>query len=133
MLVLVGASTLTIINPINVQDVTRTALSRQLAERGVLDIDPYHAKTTDRAFRAGHWYSDKAPGVSLLAIPTVEALRGIDSASDSHSTLPYWGRVGHLWLTRILTAGIGLLLATFLLARKADAYRPGYGAPVAIT
>jgi hypothetical protein len=133
VLVLVSLSMLTIINPINVQDVTRISLSRQLAEHGTVDIDRYHKQTTDRAFRDGHWYSDKAPGVSLLAVPTVEGLRALDRAADSDLSRPYWKRVGHLWLTRILTAGIGFLLATFLLLRVADGRRAGYGPAVAVT
>jgi hypothetical protein len=133
VVLLVGLSMLTIINPVNVQDVTRIGLTRQLAEHRVLDIDPYRRQTIDRAFRSGHWYSDKAPGVSLLAVPTVETLRGLDKVTGADDARPYWVRVGHLWLTRLLTGGIGLLLATFLLMRLADGRRAGYGPAVAIT
>ena len=133
VVLLVALSMLTIINPLNVQDVTRIGLTRQLAERGTVAIDPYHSLTTDRARRAGHWYSDKAPGMSLAAVPTVEGLRAIDALAGRHENKPFWAFVGHLWLTRVLTAGIGLLLATYLLARLAEAWRPGLGAPVAIT
>lgn len=133
VLVLVALSTLTVINPLNVQDVTRISLSRSLAEHGSVDIDRYHRLTTDRAFRDGHWYSDKAPGLSLLAIPTIETLRAVDGLTHDKSRLPIWKRVGHIWLIRMLTGGIGLLAATFLLGRVAAARRPGYGAPVAVT
>lgn len=34
-----------------------------------LSIDPYHENTGDYAFYQGHYYSDKAPGSSFLAIP----------------------------------------------------------------
>jgi hypothetical protein len=133
LLTLVAVSTLGVINLPNVQDITRLSLSLSLAERGSVNIDPYHRLTTDRAFYNGHWYSDKAPGLSLLAIPTVEALRGIDAVSGSGSRLPIWKRVGHIWLTRVLTSGIGLLAAAFLLGRAAEGLRPGYAAPVVIT
>jgi hypothetical protein len=133
LLALVAVSTLGVINPPNVQDITRLSLSRSIAERGSVDIDPYHRLTTDRAFYNGHWYSDKAPGISLLAIPTVEALRGIDAISGSRSHLPIWKRVGHIWLIRVLTSGIGLLAAAFILGRAAESLRPGYAAPVVIT
>jgi hypothetical protein len=132
VLVLVALSTLSIINPINVQDKTRIALTRRLAEHGRLDIDPYHRATTDRAFYGSHWYSDKAPGMSLLALPTVEAIRAFDRLEGGRDK-PYWQYVGHLWLTRMLTAGIGLLLATFVVLRLAERLRPRYGVPVAIT
>jgi hypothetical protein len=133
LLFLVAVSTLGVINLPNVQDITRLSLSRSLVERGSVNIDPYHRLTTDRAFYNGHWYSDKAPGLSLLAIPTVEALRGIDAIGGSRSHLPIWKRVGHIWLIRVLTSGIGLLAAAFLVGRAAEALRPGYAAPVVIT
>ena len=133
LLIIVAISTLGVINPPNVQDITRISLSRSLAEHGSVDIDAYHQLTTDRAFYSGHWYSDKAPGLSLLAIPTVEALRGIDAIAGTRSRLPIWERVGHIWLIRVLTSGIGLLAAAFVLGRAAESLRPGYGAPVVLT
>jgi hypothetical protein len=133
VLVLVAVSALAVINPLNPQDVTRVGLSRSLAEHGAVDIDAYHTLTSDRAYRKGHWYSDKAPGVSILAIPTVEGLRAIDAATGDRSTRPIWKRVGHIWIIRLLTGGLGLLAATFLLGRAAEALRPGFGATVAIT
>src|SRR5262245_23017262 len=133
VLLLVACSTLVFINPVNVQDISRLALSRSLAEHGSVQIDAYHRLTTDRAYRDGHWYSDKAPGLSIVAIPTVEALRAFDSLTGDTSGLLVWKRVGHIWLIRIFTSGIGLLLATFLVGRAAEGLRRGYGAPVAIT
>jgi hypothetical protein len=133
VLLLVASGALTVINPPNVQDITRIGLSRSLAEHGSVNIDAYHRLTTDRAFRDGHWYSEKAPGLSLLAIPTVEALRAFDSLTGDTSRLPIWKRVGHIWLIRILTSGIALLAATFLVGRAAEGLRQGYGAVVAIT
>ena len=132
LLCIVAISALGVINLPNVQDITRLALSRSIAERGSVDIDPYHRLTTDRAFYNGHWYSDKAPGLSLIALPTVEALRGIDAVTG-RSHLPVWKLVGHIWLIRVLTSGIGLLAAAFLLGRAAESLRPGYAAPVVIT
>src|SRR5439155_15440406 len=133
LLCIVAISALGVINLPNVQDITRLALSRSIAERGSVNIDPYHRLTTDRAFYNGHWYSDKAPGLSLLAIPTIEALRGIDAISGSRSRLPTWKHVGHIWLIRVLPSGIGLLAASFVLGRAAEGLRPGYAAPVVVT
>jgi hypothetical protein len=48
---------------------SRLALTRALVERGSTIIDPDHATTGDKSFRDGHFYSDKAPGASLLALP----------------------------------------------------------------
>jgi hypothetical protein len=55
---------------------SRFDLVRSLVERGRLDIDPYHINTEDKAFRNGHYYSDKAPGAALLAVPIYAAYHG---------------------------------------------------------
>jgi hypothetical protein len=51
---------------------SRIALTRALIEDHSPIIDRYAATTGDRSFRLGHRYSDKAPGVSWLAIPGVK-------------------------------------------------------------
>lgn len=46
---------------------SRFALTRALVEHGSTIIDESHETTGDKSFRDGHFYSDKAPGASLLA------------------------------------------------------------------
>jgi hypothetical protein len=46
---------------------SRLALTRALVEHGDVAIDDWHVTTGDKSWRDGHFYSDKAPGVSLLA------------------------------------------------------------------
>jgi hypothetical protein len=62
---------------------SRLDMVRAIVEQGTLRIDAFHQNTADKAFANGHYYSDKAPGLALLAVPTAEILRGlnIDSAS----------------------------------------------------
>ncbi len=48
---------------------SRYDLVRALVEDGTTRIDPYHENTGDKAFFEGHYYSDKAPGASILGIP----------------------------------------------------------------
>jgi hypothetical protein len=52
---------------------SRFDLVRSLVERQRIDIDPYHLNTEDKAFRDGHFYSDKAPGAAFLAVPAYAA------------------------------------------------------------
>lgn len=51
---------------------SRYNLIRAIVEHKTLRIDKYHHNTGDKAQHAGHYYSDKAPGASLLAVPFVE-------------------------------------------------------------
>jgi hypothetical protein len=61
---------------------SRLALTRAMVEHGEVVIDDWHVTTGDKSYRDGNFYSDKAPGVSLLA------------------TLPYAGFYGLRRLTR---------------------------------
>jgi hypothetical protein len=66
---------------------SRFDLVRAIVEQGTLRIDAYQENTGDKAFAKGHYYSDKAPGLALLAVPVAEATRpllrvaGVDPAS----------------------------------------------------
>src|ERR671935_1453676 len=54
---------------------TRVALTRAIVDDHSLRIDRYAAGLADRAAYRGHFYTDKAPGTSLLAVPVYAALR----------------------------------------------------------
>ncbi len=53
---------------------SRFDLVRAMAERGTVRIDAYEANTGDKALRDGHYYCDKAPGQSWLALPVYSLL-----------------------------------------------------------
>jgi hypothetical protein len=52
---------------------TRMALTLSIIEQGVLNIDKFADRTEDKAFFEGHYYADKAPGLSLLGVPPAAA------------------------------------------------------------
>ncbi len=60
---------------------SRFALVRAMTEHNTLQIDAYRQATGDRAVWNGHFYSDKAPGASLLAFVPVEAVRALNIAT----------------------------------------------------
>ena len=66
---------------------SRFALVRAILERHTLQIDDYQLHTGDRALFRDHYYTDKAPGASLVALAPVQAARlisraaGVDPAS----------------------------------------------------
>jgi hypothetical protein len=75
---------------------SRFDLVRAIVEQGTLGIDSFHQNTEDKAFANGHYYSDKAPGVALLAVPIATVTRpvlraaGVDPASpDGLADLAY--------------------------------------------
>lgn len=58
---------------------SRMDLTRAIVETGDLDIDPYHNNTGDRSRYNEHYYSDKAPGLSLIAAPVYASWRAVYS------------------------------------------------------
>jgi hypothetical protein len=56
---------------------SRFDLVRAIVQQHTLSIDAYHENTQDKAFANGHYYSDKAPGVVLLAVPVALAARPV--------------------------------------------------------
>ncbi|HLU67593.1 MAG TPA: hypothetical protein VKZ63_15025, partial [Kofleriaceae bacterium] len=67
---------------------SRFDLTRAVVERGTLRIDAYHRNTGDKARRDGHYYCDKAPGVSLLAVPAYAAARALAGPEPGHAPSP---------------------------------------------
>ncbi|HWE81783.1 MAG TPA: hypothetical protein VG265_09040, partial [Gaiellaceae bacterium] len=59
VLALVVLGTIPLVSVTGAQDSTRLSLTDSVLLRGNVDIDPYWRLTTDRAFKSGHWYSDK--------------------------------------------------------------------------
>jgi hypothetical protein len=55
----------------NPNNSTRLFAAVSLVEQGDATIDEYHELTIDKAEFGKHWYLDKAPGMSLMAMPAV--------------------------------------------------------------
>src|SRR5215204_402159 len=133
VLALVALAALPIVNPPNTQDASRLALTNSILLRGAVDIDPYRHLTGDRSYYRGHWYTDKAPGVSLAVLPPVAALRLVDRARGADRDFPVWLRETHLWLIRLWSGGIPFLALVFLVGRVAEGLAPRTGAATAVT
>jgi hypothetical protein len=66
---------------------SRFDLTRAIVEDGTLQIDRYARNTGDASRRAGHMYCDKAPGVSLLAVPAWAAVHALAAKPPRPGTL----------------------------------------------
>ena len=125
LLALVAAAALSPVYVNSTQDLSHFCLSRAIVA-GELKIDECAGNTVDRSVYNGHYYSNKAPGLSILAIPAVEAVRLPDG--------PKWNAEAdlHLWGVRLLTNGIAFLVCVFLVGRIAEGIAPGTGAPTLV-
>src|SRR5919108_3980594 len=133
----VAFAALAFLYPLNAQDPSRLGLTQSLALRGSVSIDPYAAATGDKARYEGHWYSDKAPGVSFLALPLArlgfDAMRLTGRVPSHFENRGLWNRWPLLFAARLATGGLLFLFALLLLWRVAESLRPGRGAAVAVT
>jgi hypothetical protein len=120
LLALVAIAALTPVYVVNAQDVSHFCLTRAMAA-GELDIDDCGGDSLDRSSYNGHSYSNKAPGMSLLAVPSAEALRLRNA--------PSWDSVSdpRLWGVRVLSSGIAFMLCVFVVGRVAEGIAPGTG------
>jgi hypothetical protein len=55
---------------------SRLDLVLAIVDEGTLSIDSYYENTGDYAYFNGHYYSDKAPGLSFLGVPVYAAFKG---------------------------------------------------------
>ncbi len=67
---------------------SRFDLVRAIVEQHTLRIDKYQQNTGDKALWNGHYYSDKAPGQALAAVPVVAAARAVLIAAGANPTSP---------------------------------------------
>jgi hypothetical protein len=135
VLALIALGTLPLVSVSGAQDSSRLAVSDSILLRGAVDIDPYWRLTIDRAFKSGHWYSDKAPGIALLAVPAVEVVRLVDPklVTSSSGRQQIWLSRWPLWAVRIWGGGLAFLALVFLAGRVAEGLVARAGAPVAAT
>jgi hypothetical protein len=69
-------------NPRNANVASRMFLTMSIVGHGELSIDKYAHLTKDKAVSDGRYYTDKAPGLSFLALPITAALWKPVTAAD---------------------------------------------------
>lgn len=91
----------------NANNATRLFAAISIAEDGNATIDEYAKLTVDEAHFGRHVYLDKAPGMTLMAVPVVAATDRVtgDSASGMEKS------VFDYWLTRFLLLRLRLAAA----------------------
>jgi hypothetical protein len=109
----------------NAQDVSRLCLASAL-QRGNLSNDDCLRDELDKAYYGGHYYSDKAPALSVLELPIANAVR---LPPVQHIWKPDRG----LWAVRILSSGLAFLVFVFLVGRVCEGIAAGTGAAAAIS
>jgi hypothetical protein len=98
-------------------------------------IDPYQANTGDKVFYKGHYYSARAPGMALFALPFYDALNLVhaESWTNAHVAPPDHPGDEMIYLIGLWGNVLPGLLLVALVWRVAERYEPGYGVAAAVT
>jgi hypothetical protein len=126
VLALVALAALPPISLTGPQDRTRYELTRHLVLYHTLVLEP---NLFDRSLFEGRTYSDKAPGMSFLAVPAFE----LERATGIAKAPVEWEAKGDpsLWLIRVLTSGVLFLVSVFVVGRLGERLVAGTGAATA--
>ncbi len=126
LLLLVALAALTPIYVASSQDVSRLCLTRSLLS-GHLTIGACARDTVDRARYDGRTYSDKAPGMSLLAVPSA-LLASLPPPLRWNVTRDF-----RIWLIRLFTGGVAFILLALAVGRVSEGLSPGRGGIALVT
>ncbi len=111
---------------------SRYDLTCAIVERGTLSIDAYHEavilNTGDKAQFNGHFYSDKAPALSFLAVPAYAIIRPLVHNSDTNKKTVYT-----YWLTIIFTVSLLAAAAAVLFYKMLRIFGATNGEAILLT
>jgi hypothetical protein len=132
-ILLVGLSYATLIQSFSWNQTSHYDLIRTLNNGGTT-IDKYQDNTGDKAYYKGHYYSARAPGLALMALPFYDALNivGAESWTDAHVAPPNHPGDEMIYLVGLWANVLPGLLLLLVVWRVTDRYEPGYGAAAAI-
>jgi hypothetical protein len=132
-ILLVGLSYATLIQSFSWNQTSHYDLIRSLNNGGTT-IDKYQVNTGDKAYYKGHYYSARAPGLALMALPFYDALNlvGAESWTNAHVAPPNHPGDEMIYLIGLWANVLPGLLLLLVVWRVADRFEPGYGATAAV-
>ncbi len=95
---------------------SRYDLVRAVVEEGRTTIDSFHGNTGDKAFKDGHYYSDKAPGTAILGVPVYGVLKAAGAISGTPTPAQVDAVAALAWaISGLTTVALVVLLVRFLI------------------
>jgi hypothetical protein len=133
-ILLVGLSYATVIQSYSWNQASHYDLIRALDSDGTT-IDPNQANTGDKVFYKNHWYSARAPGLALFALPFYDTLNFLDAESwtRAHKSAPQRNGDEMIYLIGLWANVLPGLLLLLLVWQMAERFEPGYGVAAAAT
>jgi hypothetical protein len=112
---------------------TRMGLTLSIVQDGVLTIDRFAPFTEDKASFEGHYFADKAPGLSLLGVPPAAAADAYFRANGLPTDTSDWGiydryaRVATLAIVGVLSSLTAAMIYLIALRLGASAQGAVFG------
>ncbi|HEX3511724.1 MAG TPA: hypothetical protein VHT27_11570 [Solirubrobacteraceae bacterium] len=131
-IVLVGLSYATVIQSFSWNQTSHYDLIRSL-DHGGTNIDAYQANTGDKVYYHGHWFSARAPGLALFALPFYKTLNLLDADRLARSSQAQRGDDEMVYFIGLWGNVLPGLILLLLIWRVAEQFEPGYGAAAAVT
>ena len=98
----------------------RLAMTAEFVQHGRFSIDEYAHLTGDKSLQKGHYYSDKAPGMSLLAMPAALIFTQFGPITSEVFGSPAWTMFAYvctLSVSGFISAFAGAMLFSFVRRR----------------
>jgi hypothetical protein len=131
-ILLVGVAYATIIQSFSWNQTSHYDLIRAL-NQDQTTIDQYQVNTGDKAYYKGHWYSARAPGLALFALPFYDTLNLLNADSLARASQAQRGDDEMIYLIGLWANVLPGLLLLLLVWRIAERFEPGYGVAAAVT
>ena len=133
-ILLVGVAYATMIQSFSWNQASHYDLIRSLDKDGTT-IDANQQNTGDKVVYKGHFYSARAPGLALFALPFYDTLNFVNAEAWTRAHKSSTQRNGDEMIYLIGLWGNVLpgLLLLLLVWRVAERFAPGYGAATAVT
>jgi hypothetical protein len=130
-ILLVGLSYATMIQDFSWNQTSHYDLIRSLDSDGTT-IDAFQQNTGDKVFYKGHWYSARAPGLALFALPFYDTLKVAGAPAWARSRQALRGEDEMIYLIGLWGNVLPGLLLLLLVWRVAERFEPGFGAAAAV-
>lgn len=131
VLALVALAALSLVHGETAQDVSRLSVTYSIVNYGTLELERSARSGSDVAIFDGRYYTDKAPGMTFLAVPPFLVARVVTAGVTPGQWKPRDDL--QVWWLRLATSGLAFVVCVFLAGRVAEGLVPRTGAATAAT
>jgi hypothetical protein len=130
-ILLAGVAYATMIQSFSWNQTSHYDLIRSLNDERT-SIDLYQENTGDKVFYKGHFYSARAPGLALFALPFYDTLNLVDAPKVARASKALRGEDEMIYFIGLWGNVLPGLLLLLLVWRTAERFEPGFGVAAAV-